>query len=273
MRILLTVPFLALALASAQPVPLCSSKLSDIPALAAQAESGDPKAQFVLGQALSETNDPEKLPMAVYWFQKASEQGYADAEWRLSSAYDGGQGVPRDDKAAQYWFLKAAEDGQADAEWVLGMNYRDGRSVERDEKKAFYWFLRAAKQGDVNSQYSVAQMYEGGEGASQDYSHAVNWYNKAAEHVPDFGGAGAARTRLGFLYYDGDRVKQDYVTAYMYFGLAANKENMRWAATKMTTSQIAEAQSRVKEWVRRHPQPRTCSGLQKDSETASVKQE
>jgi TPR repeat protein len=272
MRILLTVPFLTLALASAQPVPLCSSKPSDVPALTVQAESGDPKAQFALGQALSETNDPEKLPMAVYWFQKAAEQGYADAEWRLSSANNEGRGVPRDDKSAQYWFKKAAEDGQPQAQGLLGMNYRDGRSGERDEKKAFYWFLRAAKQGDVDSQYSVAQMYEEGDGVPQDYPQAVNWYKKAAEHVPDFGGAGAALSSLGFLFYQGDRVKQDHVAAYLYFALAANKENMRWVAEKMTTSQIAEAQSRVKEWVRRHPQPRTCSGLPEDSETASVKQ-
>ena len=61
------------------------------------------------------------------------------------------------------------------------------------------WFLRAAKQGDVDSQVGVAQMYEDGDSVPQDYVQAVNWYKKAAEHVPDRGGAGAARSSLGFL--------------------------------------------------------------------------
>ena len=141
------------------------------------------------------------------------------------------------------------------------MYYRDGRYVERDEQKAFDWLLRAAKQGDVDAQVGVAQMYENGDGVPQNYPQAVTWYKKAAEHVPDRGGAGVARSSLGLLYMDGLGVPQDYVTAYMYFALANSEKNMQWAAEKMTSSQIAEAQRRTKEWVQQHPEPRTCATL------------
>jgi TPR repeat protein len=177
----------------------------------------------------------------------------------LAGAYGAGEGVARDDRSALYWSRKAAEDGQAQAQSILGMNYRDARSVERDHQESFKWFLRAAKQGDVDSQVSVAQMFEDGDSVPQDYVQAVNWYKKAAEHVPDRGGAGAARSSLGFLYMEGLGVRQDYRTAYMYFALSNSKENMQWAAEKMTSSQIAEAQRKAREWIQQHPEPQTCA--------------
>lgn len=261
MRVLSTAIFLFLALAStsAQRVPVCPGNPPDIPALAAEAASGNPRAQLELGRAYSETKDPEKLSMSAYWFEKAAEQGNAEAEWRLSEAYGAGEGIPRDDKSALNWLKKAAEDGQVQAQRVLGMDYRDGRFVERDEKKAFDLFLRAARQGDVDSQVSVAQMYEDGDVVPRDYVKAVYWYKKAAEHVPDYGGAGQGRNSLGMLYLEGNGVSQDYMAAYMYFALANSKGNMEWAAEKMTSPQISEAQQKAEEWVQQHPEPRLCS--------------
>ena len=119
---------------------------------------------------------------------------------------------------------------------------------------------RAARQGGVDSQVSIAQMYEDGDWVPQNYAQAARWYKKAAEHVPDRGGAGVARSGLGFLYMDGHGVSQDYVAAYMYFALSNSKKNMQWAAGKMTGSQIAEAQRGAKEWVQQHPEPQMCAG-------------
>jgi TPR repeat protein len=250
---------IALGATSAQRIPACTSSSPNISALTAAAESGDPKAQLALGRAYYETKDPEKLSQSVYWFAKAAEQGNPDAEWRLVGVYGAGEGVTKDEGFALYWLKKATEDGQAQAQSVLGMHYRDGRNVERDQQKAFDWLLRAAKHGDVDSQVSVAQMYEEGVVVPQEYKLAANWYKKAAEHVPDYGGAGVARNNLGTLYLDGSGVPKDKVTAYMYFALANSKANMQWAAEKMTSSQIAEAQRRAKEWIRQHPEPPTCS--------------
>jgi TPR repeat protein len=250
---------LALAPATAQEIPVCAMNASNFPALTARAESGDAQAQLELGQAYAEAKDPDGLSLAGYWFKKAAEQSNENAEMRLSWAYGAGEGLPQNDDSALYWLNKAAEDGQTRALWTLGMYYRDGRHVERNQQTAFNLFLRAAKQGNVDAQFSVAQMYEDGDGVPRDYSQAVSWYKKAAEHVPDYGGAGQARNNLGLLYFDGRDIPQDYVTAYMYFRLANNKQNMQWAAERMSHSQIAEALHGAKEWMLQHPDPPACS--------------
>jgi len=95
MRFLLAAPFVVLALAatSAEKTPVCPADPSNIPALTAEAESGNPHAQLELGQAYLETKVPEKVSQAAYWFEKAAEQGNADAEWRLVRASGAGEGV------------------------------------------------------------------------------------------------------------------------------------------------------------------------------------
>ena len=140
------IAFLLVAVSlSAQSAPPCVDNPVDLSVLTVNAESGDPKAQLELGRYYYETRDPEKLPTAAYWLQKAADQGNADGEWRLAGLYQAGEGVVKDDHAAREWFNKAVEHQQPDAESILGMNYRDGRDVERDPQKAFDWFMRAAK--------------------------------------------------------------------------------------------------------------------------------
>jgi TPR repeat protein len=41
---------------------------------------------------------------AVYWYQKAADQGYAKAQSNLGIAYAFGKGVLKDDKKAVYLF-------------------------------------------------------------------------------------------------------------------------------------------------------------------------
>jgi TPR repeat protein len=47
----------------------------------------------------------------VYWYQKAADQGYAEAQSNLGIAYAFGKGVLKDDKQAVYWYQKAADQG------------------------------------------------------------------------------------------------------------------------------------------------------------------
>lgn len=41
------------------------------------------------------------------------------------------------------WFQKAAEQGRADAQCKLGLMYKNGTGVERSYEKAREWFLKA----------------------------------------------------------------------------------------------------------------------------------
>ena len=48
------------------------------------------------------------------WYRQAAEQGQANAQANLGSAYSAGRGVRQDDTEAVKWFKKAAENGSAD---------------------------------------------------------------------------------------------------------------------------------------------------------------
>lgn len=67
-------------------------------------------------------------------------------------------------------------------------------------------------------------------------------------------GDATAQFNLGLMYSTGRGVPQDYVAAHMFFNLAGAKGNedarktRDQLATKMTASQIAEAQRRAREW-------------------------
>jgi TPR repeat protein len=45
----------------------------------------------------------------VYWYKKAANQGYAEAQFNLGIAYTIGKGVLKDYKQAVYWYQKAAD--------------------------------------------------------------------------------------------------------------------------------------------------------------------
>lgn len=67
------------------------------------------------------------------------------------------------------------------------------------------------------------------------------------------------QTYLGFMYFWGDHVPQDYVRSYMWLNIAVARataerrsdiEQMRAVvAEKLTPAQIAEAQKRASEWM------------------------
>jgi len=77
----------------------------------------------------------------------------------------------------------------------------------------------------------------------------VSWYRKAAEQ-----GNTAAQLNLGVMYQNGWGVAQNYVTAHMWFTLAAAvgdgdaARNRDISAAKMTSEQIAEARRLAREW-------------------------
>ena len=123
-----------------------------------------------------------------------------------------------------------------------------------------------AEQGHASAQYNLGVMYWNGKGIRRDYVEAVKWWRKAAEQ-----GNTNAQANLGGMYVNGDGVNKDYVTAYMWFTLAAaqGNENASNALTEgtsmMTSSQIAEAQRRARNWkpVEEQPKPALTSTSQR----------
>jgi hypothetical protein len=164
----------------------------------------------------------------------------------------------RGDYATEYNLLRPLVDtGNADAQATLGSMYLMGHFVPQDDAEAAKLFRLAADQGNAGGQDWLGRMYAEGRGVPQDYGEALKWYRLAAhQSFPP------ALFDLGVMYGKGDGGERDFVQAHMWFTLAASNftrpfekewhdkavRNRDWVASKMTPTQIAEAQKLAREW-------------------------
>jgi TPR repeat protein len=102
----------------------------------------DPKAIFDLAYRFDVGVGGKKdEALAVRWYLRAAELGYAPAQRNLGGMYGSGRGVPRNDVTARHWFLAAANQGDAQAQFVLGKHY------SKDDQTSLGWLWKAAQQG------------------------------------------------------------------------------------------------------------------------------
>jgi hypothetical protein len=124
---------------------------------------------------------PQDLEKANYWYEKAAEQGNANAQCNLGYNYEVGRGVPKDLEKAYYWYEKAAEQGNARAQLNFGLCYENGRGIAKDIEKANYWYAKAAEQGNTRAQSNLGLNYAKGRGVPKDLNIARHWLTLAAE--------------------------------------------------------------------------------------------
>jgi TPR repeat protein len=215
--------------------------------LLAKAQAGDATAQYQVGRAYGMGRPVLRdLDQAARWWLKSAEQGYAPAEGAYGLwAKDTNRSV------AERWMLRAAEHGDATTQLWLGVAYEDDWFGTVDNELALKWYRKAAESGEPDAQVVLGEKYEDGEGVEQNYELAAKWYRKAAEHVPDLGGAGQGRYRLGRLYMGGHGVPRDYVQAYFWFSLNGSG-NGDDAKAHLSTEQIKATDALVKEWNEQH---------------------
>ena len=206
------------------------------------AEQGDARAQlglalmYFLGQGVQ-----VNMAAALDWCQKAADHGLVAAQYELGQIYEHPWRPELQDFAeAAEWYEKAADQGYADAQDELGGMYEFGLGVPRDYSEAEKWFVKA---GDL---VSIAKMYAS---VGDNHGMAAKWYRKLADQ-----GNKDAEFRLGEMYRNGTGVPLDYVSAHMWFNLAAGSGHLRASmardelALKMTPGQIAKAQRLAREW-------------------------
>jgi TPR repeat protein len=106
-----------------------------------KAASGDPGAQFTLGECFFTGRGVAKNEVeAVKWFRKSAEQGNTDAQAKLGWCYLNGVGIPKDDAEAVRWLRGAADKGNSDAKHNLGKCYLNGAGVPKDHIEAYALF-------------------------------------------------------------------------------------------------------------------------------------
>ena len=121
---------------------------------------------------------------------------------------------------------------------------------------AFAVVMLVALTTPIQAQDAVPAFSEGVAAyESGDYATALRIFKVHAAL-----GDAYAQNNLGLVYGNGQGVPQDYVRAYMWFGLAAAqgderaRKNRNIVAEQLTPDQIIEAQKLAREWMEKHGQ-------------------
>ena len=155
---------------------------SDTKALIAKADQGDAEAQFRVGSAYDSGNGaPRSGEKAYKYYTMAAEQGHAEAQNSLGSAL---QAEKRYSEALP-WYEKAAAQNHALATNNLAYLYDLGLGVTQDRRKGFELYSRAANLGWAESMWNIANMYGAGQLGETDMVMACVWTVRAGQFAKD----------------------------------------------------------------------------------------
>lgn len=135
---------------------LYAAGLSGIPADTKQAtllckraaQAGFAPAQATLGSLFARA---DKFERAVFWWEKAAEQGDLEAQFNLANACLKGVGCKKDAAKAWELILSGARSGLPAAQARLGLAYATGEGMVQDLIESAKWFCLAADQGDKSA--------------------------------------------------------------------------------------------------------------------------
>ena len=263
-------PVAVALLASVAAVTGFAHDTDSVEELTRTAERGDAESQFDLGFMYSSGFDDfeEDDAAALKWYRRAAEQGLAQAQSRLGTAYAYGHSLEQDFDQAATWCRLGAEQGDVGGQLCMAMLHAGGCGVELDDTESAPWFRLAARQGDGMAQAKLGCMYASGEGGVQaDPVEADKWYRRAIEpgtYKPTrVAGAEVFSGRpvlihlfgLARMYREGAGVPRNDVAAYKWLDIRERllSQGSGWSsesppqelydlAGKMTSEQIAEAQ-------------------------------
>jgi hypothetical protein len=90
---------------------------------------------------------PQDKTQAARLYQRAADQGHAQAQCTLGACYMNGEGVPEDKAQGARLYQRAADQGHADSQLYLGLCYDQGDGMPQDKAQAARLCRLAADQG------------------------------------------------------------------------------------------------------------------------------
>jgi TPR repeat protein len=136
--------------------PAYAEPTVDIATLQQGAAAGNAYDQLNLGAAYDNGIGVERdIDKALQWYQKAAEQGLAEAQFNLAHLM-----VTEELSAvaAAEWMRKAADQGMTDAEYLMGVIYAEGIGVDLDHGQARLWLQKAAAKGHAEAKRLLREM-------------------------------------------------------------------------------------------------------------------
>ncbi|MDB5873407.1 MAG: Sel1 domain protein repeat-containing protein [Ramlibacter sp.] len=193
-------PEAAALLAEAQQRMLQQGPVVAADTTAAQADKGDPRAQFELAMRYEAQKD---YATAIQWYTRAAANGSGGAAMNLAQMYENGIGVPRDSAQALARYTPLADQGNAEARYRLAqLQLQAGNTAE-----AVLRLRKGVEHAETRSMVTLGELYDQGRGVPTDKARAAALYEQAA---PQSNWAGA---RLGAMALQGDGIPRDYARA------------------------------------------------------------
>lgn len=160
---------------------------------------------------------------AIYWFEKAAQNGSSRASYHLGMLYFFGDDSKRDYKKAKYWFEKTVNKHyfQEKTNYVyieslffLAQIHRYGLGTNKSSI-AMDYYIKLSKLGQVSALYDIATVLLDGEIIKKDINGAIRFLIQAAkrDYIP-------AINLLGILHLHNIEVKSPQ-KAFEYFDKAA----------------------------------------------------
>lgn len=148
----------------------------------AKAEEGDAQSQYDLGFAyefgFGVIRDKEK---SFGWYRRAAEQDLADAQVAVADYYS----IEKSYEIAVEWYRKANENGYAKGALDLGFAYHYGLGVNRDFEKAELFYLENKYSGENQGtgwvESLLGDLYSDPENPCKDEEQAFHSYLEAAD--------------------------------------------------------------------------------------------
>jgi TPR repeat protein len=219
---------------------------------------GDARAQYILGRMSDNGLGLVQLDVteAARWYRAAADKNHPDAQFAMANAYATGRGVPLDANQSVQWLYKAANNGHRPAILSLAGLLDVGiGGIKQDLAEAASWIKRAADTGSVDALYLYAQRLELGLGVDKNEREAAEWYKRAADR-----GQAAAQLWLGTIADGSASSPERNIEAYMWLTLATQRgtgkvrtdaqQKQRDLQKNMMPSEVTEAQTRARAWVR-----------------------
>lgn len=207
------------------------------------ATDGDPKAQMLLGQLYFNGEGVKKdINHAIYWYEKAAESEFSDAQYRLGMLYhDGKKGVTKDLDKAYKWLIKAYDNGYKKAKTTLDWLHKteQGKVVNLSEDVEV--LKKVAGSGNKQARFLLSEKMIKGAGIPQDKVGAVKLLTEDAKQ-----GFIKAQKKLGEVYFFGEGVEKNYIEAYGW--------SMAYAGTKELGGIAREGKQTARSSLRKLPE-------------------
>jgi len=193
------------------------------------AERGDSRAQLHAAEVsrvgLPGAGIKANMTEAVGWYRKAAEQGHAQAQMRLATLMQMGQGLPKDVPGAAALYRKAVAGGNVLAIMLLAELLLDGdEEAEVPANRSAAAEVLGLSMGSFRSRppclgplfHGLASKFRDGAGGPADLPAAMFWFRAAAS-----AGHTDAQYEVGVAYSSGDGLPEDPRRGFAWLGKAA----------------------------------------------------